>query len=144
MNDTPQWTAKMSVGDEAIDAQHRDLFGLIAVVSELAAEPKLTAADEAVVERTFNALNNYARVHFRDEEGLMAEAGYPNLAEHIEEHRTFTEWLRVLEDARRAPGASLPNMMRHMSGYLASWLVDHILGSDKHYVPYLAGKKPSP
>ncbi len=140
MNDRPQWTAEMSVGDEAIDRQHRDLFDLIAVVADLAAKPELTPADEAAADRAFNVLRDYARFHFRDEEGLMAEAGYPNLVDHIEEHRTFAEWLRVLEDARRAPGASLPNMMRHMSGYLAGWLTDHILGSDKLYAPYLKKK----
>ena len=144
MNGAPEWTAEMSVGNDAIDRQHRDLFGLIAVVVELAAKPELASADEATIDRAFKVLRDYVQFHFRDEEGLMAEVGYPDLILHTEEHCVFTEWLRVLEDTRRSPGTSSSDMLRHMSSYLASWLTDHILGSDKRYAPYLKGKKSSP
>lgn len=143
MNDTPRWSEDFSVDNDLIDAQHRDLFALVALISDLAAHPEPTPEDEAVVARALLALRNYVRVHFRDEEGLMAEAGYPDLIEHIEEHRTFAEWLSILEGAPRLPGYSFSETVRHMSRYLTDWLVDHVLGSDKRYAPYLKGKKPS-
>lgn len=141
MSDTPKWSEDFSVGNDFIDGQHRDLFALVALISDLATHPEPTPEDETAVARTLLALRNYVRVHFRDEERMMAEAGYPDLIEHIEEHRTFVEWLNILEDARRMPNYSFSETVRHMSRYLTDWLVDHVLGSDKRYVPYLRGKK---
>jgi len=143
MNTRREWTEEMGVGDAAIDAQHKDLFGLVGVVSDLSGRETLTPDDETVIDRTLAALRVYVRVHFRDEEKLMSEAGYPGLLEHIEEHKTFSEWLRVLEDARRAPGYATSSLLVHMSKYLGDWLADHILGSDKRYVPYLKAMKTS-
>lgn len=142
MSDTLKWSEDFSVGNDLIDSQHRDLFALVALIAEMAARPEPTPEDETVVARTLLALRNYVRVHFSDEERLMAEAGYPELLEHIEEHRTFAEWLGILENAHRTPDYSFSKTVRHMSRYLADWLVDHILGSDKRYAPYLEGKKP--
>lgn len=143
MSNAPIWSEDFSVGNDLIDSQHRDLFALVALIADLAARPEPTPEDETVVARTLLTLRNYVRVHFSDEERLMAEAGYPDLIEHIEEHRTFAEWLGILEDARRMPDYSFSETIRHMSRYLTDWLVDHVLDSDKRYAPYLKGKKPS-
>ena len=126
------WTDRLSVGIPAIDSQHRTLVDMINQLHEA----HRRGEGRAVLDDILAAMADYARLHFRDEEALMAAAGYPKLAEHKRLHEEFGTRLIVLQ-ARQRRSTPVGLSLEVMS-FLREWLVEHIEGVDKHYVPHLA------
>ncbi|MBK7415764.1 MAG: hemerythrin domain-containing protein [Dechloromonas sp.] len=73
-----------------------------------------------------------ARSHFVLEEALMRLHGYPDLEQHIAEHRAFSARLAQLEEQAIRQDVSL-----HIIEFIKQWLMNHIGGSDQSYVPCL-------
>ncbi|HEY5790582.1 MAG TPA: bacteriohemerythrin [Gammaproteobacteria bacterium] len=124
-----EWNASLSVGVAAIDDQHRellDLFNLIA--GELENQPD-SCPDELV-----QRLLTTAREHFRDEEALLARAGYPALEQHAAEHEQLMARLTMLAVLCGRHEAS-PRLLE----LLIDWLTEHIFQHDMPYKPHLAG-----
>ena len=119
------WTPDLSVGVEAIDAQHRELFDRVSAL--LSAVASRREADE--VFRTLAFLGDYVIAHFEDEERLMQVEGYPDLpqqlAEHAHFHARFNQLCRKF--ARAGVDATLSVDLRHV---VCDWLVHHVRGSD--------------
>ena len=123
--DNLEWDDAWSVGDARLDEQHKGLIGLINRLGSGAPVP--VVLDE---------LQIYVDEHFRDEEGMLENAGYPDLAAHKRQHKAFEEWLTVSRRAFREPEVSA--MLREsIRAYLKSWLVNHIMVSDKDYSSWL-------
>jgi len=123
--DTLRWDDSYSVGDEHIDEQHR---GLIQLINKLD-----SGAPVAVV---LGELQTYVDVHFRDEERMLEAVDYPDLAAHKIQHAAFEEWLEASRQACRS--GEVVNLLRDsISSYLKTWLVNHILVSDKAYAAFL-------
>ena len=119
------WRPEYSVGDEHLDEQHRGLIELIDMLG-----------DESRMGEVLERLEIYVDEHFRDEEGMLEKAGYPDLAAHKQQHKAFEEWLTVSRRAFREPEVS--GMLREsIRAYLKSWLVNHIMVSDKDYASWL-------
>ncbi|MCB2100942.1 MAG: hemerythrin family protein [Rhodobacterales bacterium] len=126
-----QWQASYSVGVPVLDAQHKSLLRLI---NRLEAE-----GDRAgMVAYVFDELDAYIREHFRDEERLMAAAGYPDLEPHKAEHRRFNDWLSSVKVAYNSGGVSAFYITETVGNFLKDWLVGHILGSDMAYKDHLS------
>ncbi|HEX8963865.1 MAG TPA: bacteriohemerythrin [Rhodocyclaceae bacterium] len=128
-----QWDERLCTGVATLDAQHKSLFDYINLLAEAAAERSML--------RTFyvlEQLSHYAHTHFAEEEFLMRVHGFPGLADHIREHRSFTnrlhELLRIYLD--RDISAELVVMLKE-------WLRDHVAQTDMEYVPYLAAIRTS-
>ncbi len=120
-----RWKPEYSVGDAHLDEQHRGLFGLIDMLDETANMP-------VVLER----LQRYVDEHFRDEEAKLEKAGYPDLAAHRRQHEAFEEWLEVSRRAFGEPEVT-PLLRDSIRSYLKSWLVNHIMVSDKDYADWI-------
>jgi hemerythrin len=122
--DPTTWDRSLLLGDPTIDAQHRALFGtagaFIQAVRSGAAHPE--------VERLLGFVHDYTAVHFRFEENLMRAAGYPLLDEHVWEHEQFIRRLGA-QGPDGAPDA--------LADLLASWLAQHVRGSDQRFGEYL-------
>lgn len=119
------WKPEYSVGDRHLDEQHRGLIELIDMLE-----------DESRMGDVLSRLEIYVDEHFRDEEGMLEKVGYPELAAHKQQHKAFEEWLSVSRRAFREPEVSA--MLReNIRAYLKSWLVNHIMMSDKDYSTWL-------
>ena len=89
-----EWSSKIEVGLPAIDAQHRQLFDLAATFSG--------DGDQIRVLKSLAMLTEYVKVHFREEEEMMAACHYPRLAAHRLLHGEFRRMLfDLLENAKR-------------------------------------------
>lgn len=122
------WKDCYSLGDELIDEQHKSL---IAMLNDLA-----EAESEDVAEAAYTCLSrmgNYAREHFRAEEALMREKGYPDLAKHIAEHTEFINKVVEYQDAVFNKYVPFQDMLE----FLNNWLVGHIITSDQKYMDYI-------
>lgn len=137
------WNASLSVGHPLLDSDHRILIDLLTQLFD-ATE---TGQAHAVVDSVLGVLAEYTEHHFRREEGLLAEAGYPHLENHRAEHRAFEGRLRELADRRRAKERGVLN--EQVADLLKKWLTEHIQVSDNSYRPWMErvmgdGRVPAP
>ena len=119
------WTEQMSVGIPAIDSQHKRLVRIINRLSDRMRERQGRLASAEALE----AISNYARLHFRFEEEVIRSLGHPDLIYHIQEHQTLSA--RIHDIQRRFDRTSSGMISIEMLQFLRSWLVGHIIGSDK-------------
>ena len=127
------WDQGFSVGVGSIDEQHKKLIGLLNDLHDAMRFGK----GRDVLGKVLAELIDYTAYHFRTEEGLFAKYGYPEHAAHEREHRDLTrQAMELKERFERGDTAITIDVMN----FLKDWLNDHILGSDKRYGPFLAGK----
>ncbi len=131
-----RWRDDMSVGDEALDQEHRRLFAMINELYE-AIRPEAAAdeAGEALIASVLDRLVDYAREHFAREEARMAECGFPGLVSHRAEHvelaaRVFDLRRRFLDGSLERPGPELLVLFK-------TWLASHVQVTDARYRPYI-------
>lgn len=123
-----EWDADYRTGIEAIDGEHLVLFSLINQIEINVNNGKGGECVNDVV----SALLSYVQFHFQNERGLMEQAGYPRLAEHLREHDLFVE--RVM-----AIGAKPDQLARalHLRQFILDWLLAHIMGSDAAFAQFM-------
>ena len=128
-----EWKEKYVLGIDEIDNQHRKLVDLI---NRLFAAMQ-SGAGKDVLADTLNGLVDYTRRHFMTEEILMGNYDYPDLEEHMGEHRKFvTEISRFQQEYQSGnTGISI-----QLISYLRSWLDEHICQTDHRYGDFLREK----
>ena len=121
-----EWQDSFSVGVEKLDADHKRLFDII---------NRVDAAEKAgkSVQWVLEELRNYAEVHFRGEEELMKAADYPEIEEHMRQHKAFVEWLATVERTYNLSPDAHFYIADSVNEYLRDWLTHHILLVDMQY-----------
>ena len=132
------WTNALSVGDEAIDHDHQELFSL---VNDLADADLSDSSLLGLIGR----LEEYTEYQFAREEEFMREYDFPGLEEHIAKHKMFVEWLHTVELTYRRSAESPFQISDLVNDFLRTWLVDHIMNEDMKYrdfiIEYMRNKK---
>ena len=130
------WSSQYLIGDKTIDSEHQELFRLINNFHSTWME-KHAAHDIAKV---LNQLIVYAEMHFRHEETIMRDAGYPKLEQHQLIHDGLIENIFKLQQSYEDKSLHLEmNTMK----FVKSWLIDHILQQDYLFRDFLSRKKPT-
>lgn len=129
-----QWEPKYATGHNTVDQQHQHLFKL---VNDLHVAMLERRGKEALL-TTLEQLGKYVDTHFRTEEALMQQRGYPKLAQHRACHDKLTAKARLLIGEFRAGKISVTV---ELSIFLADWLRHHILGEDIALVGWLKGQE---
>lgn len=129
------WTESLAVGHRTIDDQHRELIDRFRGLLEAC---KAGKGKEKVAE-LFGFLDAYALSHFRAEEKLMAEHGYPGLLEHKSQHAWFVGKLAELKGTLQADGPSF-HLVIAANQTLLDWIVEHIRSTDVRFGKYLQGR----
>ena len=129
-----KWSDDYSVGIKSVDDQHKKMIGIIKTLHDAIADGKATQ----ILDKTFAELLDYTNYHFTYEEELFKWYGYPESETHKKEHAELRKQLarlkRQMEEGDNFMGEIL------LLKFLQEWLLTHILGSDKKYAPFLAGK----
>ncbi len=85
-----------------------------------------------------DALIDYTAKHFKDEEGVMTKAGYPDIIKHKQIHKELVgkvlDVQKKLKSGEAAVGVELLE-------FLKDWLVNHIKGTDKKYGQYINARR---
>lgn len=126
------WNESYSVGNEIIDNDHRGLFDTLNSLESAAKWPN--PEDIAVILET---LIDYTRTHFQREERLMRGVGYPEFDEHQAKHDAFTRKVLAIRKIYHEDPDSVD--LVKLVEFLRGWLLRHILGSDRDYIPFLDG-----
>ncbi|MCB4358229.1 bacteriohemerythrin [Quatrionicoccus australiensis] len=122
-SDWVRWEGSLSVGIDVIDEHHRYLFDLTNDLFEIVSQKR--GASE--VARVLKALSQYAQVHFRAEERMMAHYGYAAIAVQQHQHHAFEDRLQgFYEELHNNPLTAQFEVLI----YLRNWLVRHIVQED--------------
>ena len=126
--DPLQWSPSIAVGHAEIDGQHRELFERAGRFFATMGLPD--SKRNGRFSTAFLYLDSYVRFHFTQEERLMARLGYPELARHREEHRTYISRLDAVKSQFESEGESAA-VAAAMEGLLRLWLLEHIGRADR-------------
>lgn len=122
---TYQWTDELSIGVDAIDAQHKMLVELLGELQQ----KLMLKMEDAEILNALRRLQKYAEVHFALEEALMLpiKEQVPNYVLHIAEHRDFVDTVRGLIVRFVQEGH---DVAWQLFIFLGDWLVRHIQQTD--------------
>lgn len=128
------WNASFEIGIPLVDAQHRRLVDLINELATVFTE----GGKLPQVEALFTELMDYAVNHFADEERLMDQSPLPEFEKirHRRSHRGFVEKVQQLAQRDDLLQADVSEQVLE---FLITWLVSHILGSDRKISRALGG-----
>jgi hemerythrin len=127
------WKDEYSVGIETIDQDHKKLLSLINNL--LAAQHCRTGPE--FERQALDELMDYTQFHFEREEDLMREHGYPDYEGHKAQHDQMAIQAQLFRSRYEEKGHDeIPAVAR----YLKLWLIQHINGTDRKYVPFLREK----
>lgn len=124
------WKPAYDCGVDLIDRQHRRLFEL---ANELF-DCLMFGEDRGQVDQLLSELARHVRVHFADEERILASRGYPEVAEHGRLHGQLLKKMALLFDGYRQGGLSVEELFAAMAGEVIS---RHLLDEDVKFFPYL-------
>ncbi|HPT83961.1 MAG: hemerythrin family protein [Firmicutes bacterium] len=130
------WKEHYRIGSELIDSQHQELFGRVAsfiraVQGEESWEERL---DE--VQSTLEFMKDYVVIHFRDEEALQKEIGYPWLEKHAAIHNAFREEIREFAQRVEREGFD-EEKVQEFAAKVMTWLIMHVGKEDQRIGEYI-------
>jgi len=128
--DLVKWDSTMSVGSDEFDNQHKIIIDCLNRL-----HPLLGKSDcRAEILEVLATLEEFVLLHFGEEERTLRQVGYPDWRIHKDQHDQMFDLVFNLKTDVES-GRTLEATYLHEILY--SWLIKHILGDDKKYVPYL-------
>lgn len=125
-----KWSKEYNIGIEYIDQDHKKLLHLLNQFS--------IAYDYAQCEEfereALEELVSYTKYHFKREEKLMEDYGYPGFPEHQEEHQAMIDKVEEYVEIYNIEGH---DSLKQVTNLLTYWLINHIQESDTQYRDYL-------
>ena len=128
-----EWNDAFSVGNQQIDEHHKKFFRIINMLYD----SMKTGEREEVLLTVLKELQEYVQYHFKAEESLMKLYAYPDFASHKAEHDDMSQKVSkfLIEYERRDEHLAIDVL-----NFLSAQLQNHILQTDRKYIPFLEGK----
>ncbi len=126
------WTDDLSVHIPSVDAQHKNLVGII---NNLYDSMQVGKAN-GVMRKILGDLADYTVTHFSYEERLFKQYAYPDAATHQSSHASLVTQIRELQ--KQLEGGA-PISIKTFS-FLKKWLTEHIMKDDQKYSQFLRAK----
>jgi len=126
-----KWDQTFSVHNKTIDTHHKHIVHMVNTL-EAALHRK---TEQTVIPKILSELADYIQYHFSYEEQMFLVTKYPDKEEHLKQHTEFQRYLKRIQTNENAvTGEALLK-------FLTSWLLNHILQTDKRMVPFLKENK---
>lgn len=121
---------QLRVGVQQLDEQHCRLVDIINLLHDALKDGQGLQA----IQQTLQQLHEYTETHFRQEEGLLEEYGYPQLEEHRAAHHQLSlQLIRFQQEMQSEPQMT----KHHLLQFLLDWLISHIKSEDRAYGSFL-------
>lgn len=124
-------------GNELIDEQHKELIGRI--------NKLINACENGVCQleaiRMLDFLSDYTDFHFREEEALQEQVGYPGLKEHKERHDEFRKAVDELHEMLVEEEGPSDRFTKAVQDNVAEWFYHHIKVYDSSVASFIHLKK---
>ncbi|NGZ07649.1 MAG: bacteriohemerythrin [Magnetococcales bacterium] len=127
------WTDQLLTGIHAVDEDHKKLVGMVNLIHRLLTE----GAGSEEVGKVINELATYTQFHFGREEKMFDQYGYPETADHKAKHMRLLQDVTGLMEKFAAGDFAAP---MDLLTFAKAWLIEHILGTDMRFAPYLRAK----
>lgn len=128
------WGDHLKVHQPQIDAQHEAIFNLALEIAHIWQDRGNLDELKVLAEK----LDKVLHAHFRYEEQLLADIGYPELAAHKAEHQVMLDELQAILDrlhkSQSGTIAGEPGLA--FQNYVLGLTVGHIFNSDMDYCLY--------
>ena len=125
------WRSDWLLGLHELDEQHIALAAKLNQIHDVMVREGTRQKCDSKACRHFHDLVEMTRKHFRNEERVMRDHGFPGLAEHHREHvmllAELQDLIREIEVGERQFGL---NTLRS----LKLWQIDHVISSDKAFM----------
>ena len=128
------WRRQLSVGQPAIDDDHKHLIEYLNELDAALAAPRFQPVRVAKI---LIKLLEYTKEHFAREERIMQIVRYPKFEEHVAMHRSAVRMVSELSN-RFAIEPTHENAAQ-LYKFTADWLVRHIILMDTQLTPYVRG-----
>jgi hemerythrin len=128
------WGPSFEVGIMQIDSQHKKLVDMVNQLYEAMSQ----GHGGKVLGKILSELVSYTAVHFKAEEKLMQEHGYPEFNEHKAKHDAMNK--KVMDLKRQFDSGKGDVLTNSVGIFLKDWLTKHIKGTDMKYAPFLKQK----
>lgn len=120
----------MDTGIDLIDGDHKKLISLINQLQN-ATQYKV---DDHIIDQIMDDLLNYTKYHFDREELLMRSNQYPDYENHKNLHKEMiSKMSECMEEYKSRPENTIDDALN----FLKNWLIHHIKGDDRKYIPYI-------
>lgn len=111
------WQDIFQLGEEQVDAQHKDVFEL--------ANGLINCATQSELLNNFKSLKQHVKEHFMAEEAFMQSLNYRDYNKHIDEHQAMMKKLKKIEkDIRQQQWSS-----QQIRSFMNDWS-KHIIHAD--------------
>ena len=125
------WTEKMSVGVVVLDNDHKKLVEMLNNLFDAMQAGKGRDA----LGKILDGLVAYTVEHFKREEQLFAQTGYPDAAAHKAQHEDLCKQAVAIQQKYKSGATTTLSL--EVLNFLKNWLVNHIQGTDKKYTAHL-------
>jgi len=122
-----EWQKEFETGIASVDQQHKRLVSLVNQIHDAV---EAGTGDSSVAE-TLNALVDYARFHFSDEEQFMADIPDYDIIAHQRQHQAFVDELTALM-LEYGESGNLTGIQ--LASFLKGWLMQHFLKDDRDMI----------
>ena len=119
-------------GNEMIDSQHRELIGKINDLLRSCEDH----ADRKGAVRMLKYLADYTEFHFKAEEQLQEEIGYPGIKEHKAKHEELRRTVSELHEMLEEQEGPTDDFVEMVNKNVTEWLYYHIKGFDRSVAEY--------
>jgi len=123
------WKDSYSVNIASIDSQHKRLFEIGSELVKTMKSDKFDKYDDIMY--ILNGLKDYTVYHFDFEENLLKENGVELTDSHESQHRLFID--KLVETTTMDIDVNQEEVLNDIFGFVADWIVNHILMTDKTY-----------
>lgn len=130
-----QWSEELATGIAKIDDQHKEIIKMVNEFHDALSKGK----GKEAVGKTINFLSDYVVDHFKAEEKLMLDSGFPGYVIHKSQHEQFIkEFGDIVKEVNAATATSFLAIRVQRS--IVQWLINHIMDVDKRMAKYVITK----
>jgi putative two-component system response regulator len=131
-----KWTPELSVNDERIDSQHKEVIDRINdLLSAI-----VRGESRKSFKKTVKFLKVYVLEHFRDEEEIMKRYEYPDYESHKKQHEHFIDTMAKF-NAGLSTREITPSLIIRLNIDVVDWITRHIMNTDKKLGSFLGKVK---
>jgi methyl-accepting chemotaxis protein len=127
------WNDSFSVDIEEIDNQHKCLIDLINRVYK----GMMMQEGKEVLGKALGDLVDYTKTHFGYEERMFKQHDYPDMQSHVAKHEKLVGQVMDFYNKFQSGEVEVDN---ELLKFLKTWLVSHIMGTDKEYSSFFNSK----
>ena len=123
-----EWTQDLSVGVNAIDEQHKELFSIANRIYDLLKNDLIPDKYDSIV-AIIGELQSYTRYHFKTEEDYMQRINYRRFLSQKAAHNEFLAKMDAIDLGKI--DNSQNQYLIEILDFVLDWLASHIVKADK-------------